>query len=162
MASGEFFRVTSSPAEAIVTPPLARELSNILERFAREHGFIKDKPLEVAFGRGVLGLHRFSRAADIYGVGGKNMAEWVKSWNIAMQKAGADQAAAEKARIVAEEKQSNLGYRLYRALKTEGRWAQPKGYPVQLFGPWTRAEGPHKAISDRMLYAHRDHIHMAL
>ena len=87
------------------------------------------------------------------------MAEWVKSWNTAIQKAARD--AAEKARLVAEEKQSNLGYRLYRALQTYGRWAEPRGYPVQLFGPWTRAEGPHKAISDRMLHAHRDHIHVA-
>jgi len=32
--------------------------------------------------------------------------------------------------------------------------------PVQLFGPWTRSEDPHRTISDRLLRAHRDHIHV--
>jgi hypothetical protein len=30
-----------------------------------------------------------------------------------------------------------------------------------LFGPWPCSEGPPKAISDRLLQAHRDHIHVA-
>jgi len=63
--------------------------------------------------------------------------------------------------LVEEEKKRNLGYKLYKALQTQGGWAQPPGFPVQLFGPWTRGEGPHKQISDRLLHAHRDHIHIA-
>jgi hypothetical protein len=55
----------------------------------------------------------------------------------------------------------NLGWRLYKALQLYGRWAQPYGYPIQLFGPWTRSEGPWKHISDRLLRAHLDHIHVA-
>jgi hypothetical protein len=46
--------------------------------------------------------------------------------------------------LVEEEKQRNLGYKLYKALQVHGGWAQPQGYPVQLFGPWTRGEArPH-------------------
>ena len=52
-------------------------------------------------------------------------------------------------------------WRLYSTMAAEGRWAQPYGYPIQLFGPWTRTEGPWKYISDRLLFAHRDHIHVA-
>ena len=84
---------------------------------------------------------------------------WAQDWNEAMRKANANQQ--ERARLVEEEKQRNLGYKLYKALQAQGGWAQPQGYPVQLFGPWTRGEGPHKAISDRLLQAHRDHIHVA-
>ena len=65
-------------------------------------------------------------------------------------------------RLIAEkEEKENLGWRLYKALQRYGQWAQPYGYPVQLFGPWTRTEGPWKPISDFLLRAHRDHIHLA-
>lgn len=98
---------------------------------------------------------------DIYGVGGKGIGKWAQEWNAAMQTAAAAKDPQERTRIIEEEKRRNTGYKLYMALQTRGGWAQPPGYPVQLFGPWTRSEGPHKQISDRMLRAHRDHIHVA-
>jgi len=159
--SGRLYRVTSPPEQALVTAPLARELRQVLEEFGKANGFTPEKPLEITFGRGVLGLHRFARAADIYGVGGKGIGQWAQDWNAAMRQASKASDPQERARIISGEKERNLGYKLYNALQAQGNWAQPQGYPVQLFGPWTRAEGPHKGISDRMLYAHRDHIHVA-
>jgi hypothetical protein len=78
-----------------------------------------------------------------------------------MRQAASPPNPQECARGVTAEKARNLGYKLYIALQMHGGWVQPQGYPVQLFGPWTRSEGPHKAISDRLLHAHRDHIHVA-
>ena len=57
----------------------------------------------------------------------------------------------ERAAIGAAERKRNLGWRLYKAQQVHGRWAQPYGYPIQLFGPWTRHEGPWRYISERML-----------
>src|SRR5262245_35146661 len=68
--SGQFYRVISPVEESLVTPPLAIELSKALEQFAQSNGFSAEQPLDVLFKRGVLGLHRFARAADIYAVGG--------------------------------------------------------------------------------------------
>ncbi|MBO0724186.1 MAG: hypothetical protein J2P52_01190 [Blastocatellia bacterium] len=159
--NGQFFRVVSPVEESLVTPPLAIELSKALEQFAQSNGFSAERPLDVSFKRGVLGLHRLARAADIYAVGGKGVGQWAHEWNDAMRKAKAATDRQEQARLVEEEKRRNLGYKLYKALQAYGGWAQPKGYPAQLFGPWTRGEGPHKTISDRLLNAHRDHIHVA-
>lgn len=159
--SGQAYRVTSPPEHNLVTPPLAHALSQVLEQFAQVNGFSAERPLEVAFGRGTLGLHRFRRAADIYAIGGKGLGQWAHEWNAAMRQATGAPNPQERARAVAAEKARNLGYKLYTTLQTHGGWAQPPGYPVQLFGPWTRSEGPHKAISDRLLQAHRDHIHVA-
>jgi hypothetical protein len=153
--------VVSPAQESLVTPPLASELSKALEQFAQSNGFSAERPLDIAFKRGTLGLHRFGRAADIYAAGGKGIGQWAHEWNEAMRKAKAAANPQERARLAEEEKQRNLGYKLYKALQAYGGWAQPKGYPVQLFGPWTRGEGPHKAISDKLLTAHRDHIHLA-
>ena len=69
--------------------------------------------------------------------------------------------AAQCASILRAARRDNLGWRLYKALQCHGRWSQPYGYPIQLFGPWTRSEGPWKYISDFLLRAHRDHIHLA-
>ena len=159
--SGQAYRVTSPPEHSLVTPPLAQQLSQILEQFAQASGFSAERPLDAAFGRGTLGLHRFSRAADIYAIGGKGLGQWAQEWNAAMRQATGAPNPRERARLVAAEKTRNLGYKLYTTLQTHGGWAQPPGHPVQLFGPWTRSEGPHKAISDRLLQAHRDHIHVA-
>jgi hypothetical protein len=159
--SGQAYRVTSLPEHSLVTPPLAHQLSQILEQFAQANGFSAERPLDVAFGRGTLGLHRFRRAADIYAIGGKGLGQWAHEWNATMRQATAAPNPQERARGVAAERERNLGYKLYKALHAHGGWAQPPGYPVQLFGPWTRSEGPHKAISDRLLHAHRDHIHVA-
>jgi hypothetical protein len=159
--NGQFYRVVSPAEESLVTPPLASELSKALEQFAQSNGFTAEQPLDVSFKRGTLGLHRFGRAADIYAVGGKGIGQWGHEWNQAMRKAKAAPNTQESARMVGEEKKRNLGYKLYKALQAYGGWAQPKGYPVQLFGPWTKGEGPHKKISDKLLHAHRDHIHVA-
>jgi hypothetical protein len=159
--SGQAYRVTSPPEHSLVTPPLAQQLSQIFEQFAQANGFSAERPLDVTFGRGTLGLHRFRRAADIYAVDGKGLGQWAQEWNAAMRQATCTPNPQERARLVAAEKARNLGYKLYTTLQTHGGWAQPRGYPVQLFGPWTRSEGPHKAISDRLLQAHRDHIHVA-
>jgi hypothetical protein len=159
--SGQAYRVTSPLEHSLVTPLLARQLSQILEQFAQANGCSAERPLDVAFGQGTLGLHRFKRAADIYAVGGKGLGQWAQEWNAAMRQATGAPNPQERARLVEAEKARNLGYKLYTTLQTHGDWAQPPGYPVQLFGPWTRGEGPHKAISDRLLQAHRDHIHVA-
>jgi hypothetical protein len=159
--SGQAYRVTSPPEHGLVTPPLAQQLSQILEQFAQAHGFSAERPLDCAFSRGTLGLHRFRRAADIYAIGGKGLGQWAHEWNAAMRQATGAPNPQERARLVEAEKARNLGYKLYTTLQVHGDWAQPPGYPVQLFGPWTRGEGPHKAISDRLLWAHRDHIHVA-
>jgi hypothetical protein len=97
----------------------------------------------------------------IYGVGGSGLDIWKKRWTDAMARAA--QAGDLEARhgIEREERRRNLGWRLYKALQLHGRWAQPYGYPIQLFGPWTRSEGPWSFISDALLHAHRDHIHVA-
>ncbi|MCI0393237.1 MAG: 13E12 repeat family protein [Acidobacteria bacterium] len=159
--SGQFYRVVSPPEHGLVTPSLATELNKALDQFAQANGFSVEQPLTVLFRRGTMGLHRLGRAVDIYAVGGKSLGQWVQEWNAIMRRAAAAPNPHERTRLIAEEKERNLGYKLYKSLQAHGGWAQPPGYPAQLFGPWTRSEGPHQAISDRMLYAHRDHIHVA-
>lgn len=158
VAAGRGYRVTGQ-LEAI-TPALAAELGRVLERFAAEAGFDDARPVAIEFRPGVVGHHQVGRASDIYGVGGIGIAAWKRRW---------DAALAELRRLplplgaprLARERSGNLGWRLYKALQRYGRWSQPYGYPIQLFGPWTRSEGPWKPISDRLLRAHGDHIHVA-
>lgn len=159
--SGRSYRVTSPPCEARVTRPLASELEYVLEKFAQEAGFDERHPVTVEFRRGIFGHHRVGRAADIYGVGGLGIGDWAARWHAARERARGACDPRERRAIEAGERKRNLGWRLYKAQQAHGRWAQPYGYPIQLFGPWTRAEGPWKYISDRMLRAHRDHIHVA-
>jgi hypothetical protein len=159
--SGQVYRVTSPPEHSLATAPLASALQQVFEKFASANGFSAEQPLSVSFRRGTLGLHRAGRAVDIYAIGEKGLSQWATEWNSAMRRAATASTPQERARLVAEEQVRNLGYKLYKALQAHGGWAQPPGYPVQLFGPWTRGEGPHKAISDQMLYLHRDHIHVA-
>jgi len=140
---GEAYRIDSPPWNAMVRPGLARELARVLERFARDAGFTPARPVEVHFEPGVVGHHKVGRAADIYQVQRIRLDEWKRRWD-------------------KDPRPHNLGWRLYKALQRYGRWAQPDGHPVQLFGPWTRSEGPWHPISDRLLHAHRDHIHVAL
>lgn len=148
--SGQTYRVVSPPEDGLVVPRLAAELARVLERFAREAGFDPARPVSVTFKPGVVGHHKAGRAADLYAVGGRGLDAWKRDWEMAVQRG---QLAAECRR--------NLGWRLYKAIQSYGRWAQPSGYPVQLFGPWTRSEGPWTWISDRLLAAHHDHIHVA-
>lgn len=149
MPPGQAYTIDSPPWNAMVTPELARELAPVLERFAREAGFTAEKPVEIHFEPGVVGHHQSGRAADIYQVQRKRLDVWKEEWDRGKR------ADAER------EKRRNLGWRLYRAIARYGNWARPAGLPVQLFGPWTREEGPHFGISDRLLWAHRDHIHLA-
>jgi hypothetical protein len=159
--SGQAYRVASPPEHSLATAPLASALQQVFEQFAPANGFSAEQPLSVSLRRGTLGLHRAGRAADIYAIGEKGLSQWATEWNSAMRQAATAPTPQERARLVAEEQARNLGYKLYKALQAHGGWAQPPGYPVQLFGPWTRGEGPHKAISDQLLHAHRDHIHVA-
>ena len=151
---GMAYRVDSLPSSAMVTPELARELSRVLERFASEAGFSAIRPVGVLFRPGIFGHHRVGRAADIYAVGGLGMEDWKHRWD-------ETQAATVGGRAVEREGAKNLGWRLYKALQRYGRWSQPYGYPIQLFGPWTRTEGPWRHISDFLLRDHLDHIHVA-
>lgn len=161
IGSGRLFRALWPAATPIVVvPELADEIGAVLEDFAQATGATADGPLKVVLRRGTMGLHRTGRAIDIYQVGGKGIGRWAQEWNEAIKKASAAQEP-DRTRLIDEEKARNLGYKLYKALQAKGGWAQPAGYPVQLFGPWTRVEGPHKAISDKLLKLHNDHIHVA-
>jgi hypothetical protein len=155
VASGRAYRIESPPENALATRELANELQKVLERFAADSGFSEQRPVGVFFKPGVVGHHKTGRAADIYAVAGIGMDRWKRQWDQSVRKAKESQAA------VNQERKHNLGWRLYKALQFYGRWAQPYGYPIQLFGPWTRTEGPWRYISGRLLHAHRDHIHVA-
>ncbi len=148
--SGHSYRVVSPPRNALVTPGLAAELARVLDRFAIEAGFSADQPVDVVFKPGVVGHHQVGRAADIYGVGGRGLDAWKADWDLAAQRGDTE-----------GERRRNLGWRLYKAIQAHGSWSQPAGYPIQLFGPWTRSEGPWRRISSELQFAHRDHIHVA-
>src|SRR5215510_12522968 len=79
--SGQTYRVTSPPEHSLVTPPLATALHQVFEQFAQANGFSAEQPLSVSFRRGTLGLHRSSRAADIYAVAEKGLSQWATEWN---------------------------------------------------------------------------------
>ena len=86
---------------------------------------------------------------------------WKRRWDEACGRTARFAPRAARQIVTKTEPITNLGWRLYKALQRYGRWSQPYGYPIQLFGPWTRSEGPCKHISDRLLRAHHDHIHVA-
>lgn len=144
---GRGYRIDSPGDAALVTPALAGELQRVLERFAAAAGFDAARPVGIGFRPGIFGHHRVGRAADIYEVDGVGLDAWKARWDEAPARGGGPP--------------DNLGRRLYVTMAKEGRWSQPYGYPIQLFGPWTRSDGPWKYISDRLLHAHRDHIHVA-
>ncbi|NOT61822.1 MAG: hypothetical protein HOP19_16535 [Acidobacteria bacterium] len=159
--SGRSYCVTSPAAHALVTRELADELSRVLERFAVEAGFDERRRVSIYFQPGIFGHHALGRAVDIYAVGGVGIGAWKQRWDEAGRRASQTGDAAARQIITKREPVINLGWRLYKALQLYGRWAQPYGFPIQLFGPWTRREGPWRHISDRMLRAHLDHIHVA-
>ena len=159
--SGRAYRVTSRPGSALVRRELAAELQRVLEHFAREAGFTEQHPVGVYFKPGIFGHHKENRAADIYAVGGVGLDCWKAREDAALARAARVASPEERRAILDQERKHNLGWRLYKALQRYGRWSQPYGYPIQLFGPWTRREGPWKYISDFLLHAHRDHIHVA-
>src|SRR5215213_299273 len=159
--SGQYFRVSSPAENAIVTTRLAAELENVLERFALETGNRGVNKVGIFFKPGIFGHHRVGRAVDIYAVGGIGIDSWKKRWDRAQLCACKVSDAQKRSALLVNEQNQNLGWRLYKALKNYGRWSHPCGYPIQLFGPWTRSEGPWNFISDFLLRAHRDHIHVA-
>jgi hypothetical protein len=159
---GRSWHPVGPPEGARLRAALAAELARALERFALEAGATPERPLAVELRPGVVGHHRVGRAADLYGVGGVGLAVWKQRWDAALRTAALARDCDAARLALARERATNLGWRLYRALQCHGRWAQPYGYPVQLFGPWTRDEGPWRFISDKLLHAHRDHIHVAL
>ena len=161
MSSGRAYSVASPAQNAMVTHELARELQRVLERFAIEAGFSDQRRVSVFFKPGIFGHHQLGRAADIYAVGAIGIDQWKRRWDEACRRAAQTTDPAARQIITKREPVINLGWRLYKALQLYGRWAQPYGYPIQLFGPWTRSEGPWKHISDRLLRAHLDHIHVA-
>ena len=161
VSSGKAYRIDSPPGNGLVTTELARELKTVLEKFAMDAGFSESNPVGIFFKPGVVGHHKFGRAADIYAVRGVGLDRWKERWDEAIGHASRAANFQEKQHITSVERKNNLGWRLYKALQLYGRWAQPYGYPIQLFGPWTRTEGPWKYIGDRLLHAHRDHVHVA-
>jgi hypothetical protein len=161
VSSGTAFRIDSPPENGIVTGNLARELQNVFERFAREAAFDGQRGVGIFLRPGIFGHHKVGRAADIYSVGGVGLDVWKGRWDEAQRRARTALDDKTQRAILANERRCNLGWRLYKALQLYGCWSQPYGYPVQLFGPWTRSEGPWKCISDFLLNAHRDHIHVA-
>jgi len=161
LSSGRAYRVDSPPESALVTGELATELSRVLERFARDAAFSERHPIRLFFKPGVVGHHRVGRAADLYAVDGRGLDCWKQRWDESVGRATRAASAEEREAIMNKERAENLGWRLYKTLQVHGRWARPDGYPIQLFGPWTRTEGPWRLISDRLLHAHRDHLHVA-
>jgi hypothetical protein len=158
---GRSYRIESPDSHALVTPILAAELEQVLERFAREARFSEHHSVSVVFKPGIVGHHTVGRAADIYEVGGQGFDKWKHRWDTVQQRAQEISMPEEHFAMLARERACNLGWRLYKALQRYGRWSQPYGFPIQLFGPWTRSEGPWTFISDRLLHAHRDHVHVA-
>jgi len=161
VCSGAVYRVASPPQHAVGTPELAAELRRVLERYAVEAGATERQPVTIFFRPGIFGHHQVGRAADIYAVNGVGLQEWKRRWDEAHRRAAGAATPLQRRLLLETEEKRNLGWRLYKALQRYGRWAQPYGYPIQLFGPWTRSEGPWKCISDFLLNAHRDHIHVA-
>jgi hypothetical protein len=158
--SGWHFRVDSPPDHALVTVDLARELERVLEKFGSEINGGRSK-VSIFFKPGIFGHHKVGRAADIYEVGGLGLDTWKRLWDEAWQLCSCTKRLDERRALLDHERRRNLGWRLYKTLQSCGRWSQPTGYPIQLFGPWTRSEGPFQQISNFLLKAHRDHIHVA-
>jgi hypothetical protein len=159
--SGRNFRIDSPPHFALVASDLANELERIFERFGLLAKQGRGVRVGIYFKPGIFGHHKVGRAADIYAVGGRGLDEWKWLWDDAWRRCSCIPDKRRRRRTWMKEQNKNLGWQLYKALQTCGHWSKPYGYPIQLFGPWTRTEGPWKQISDFLLNAHRDHIHVA-
>src|SRR5688572_24550872 len=140
--SGKNFCVDSPPANGLVTPVLARELEHVLDLFGRNAKRECQNVVGIFFKPGIFGHHKVGRAADMYAVGGVGFDIWKRQWDAAQQKVACAKNEFERHRILDNERRNNLGWRLYKTLQNCGRWSQPYGFPIQLFGPWTREEGP--------------------
>lgn len=159
--SGRNFRVVSPPECALVLREVAEELKRVLEQFGEIAKCGQSNKIEILFKPGIFGHHRVGRAVDIYEVGGVGIDVWKHCSDEATRRSLKAANAMQCAAILKSERRRNLGWVLYKTLQGFGRWSQPRGYPIQLFGPWTRTEGPWKSISDFLLNAHWDHIHVA-
>jgi hypothetical protein len=183
--SGESYRITSPSARGLVRPELAEALETVFDCFAQKYGFTPEQPLEIRLTRGFKAGspgHGEGRAADITDVGGKSLLEWKQEWDQAMATAEMLSDPQQQAEAIAVEQKRNLGYALYKALQEHAGWrVDSKGWRLyrgvmQLFGPWTAAEGPWKAMEIKnpnpyqrqrladqqwVFQAHQDHIHVA-
>jgi len=183
--SGHAYRIASLPARGLVTPELAEALEMVFEHLARERGFRPEEPLAIRLSRGFAAGsygHSEGRAADIDAVGGKSILEWKREWDQAVARAEAVADPQQQASDIVNEKDRNLGYRLYSTLLEHGGWrVDLAGWRVyrgvtQLFGPWTATDGPWKPMDlknpthyqrlrlgdQQWVYAaHGDHIHVA-
>jgi hypothetical protein len=183
--SGQSYRISSPPGRGLVRPELANALETVFERFAHQCSFTSEKPLEIRLARGFKAGspgHGEGRAADIAAVGGKSLREWKQEWDRATAASEKLSDPQQQAEPIAAEQKHNLGYTLYKALQEHGGWrVDPKGWRpyrgvMQLFGPWTPADGPWKAMQSkdpnryqqqrmadqqRVFRAHQDHIHVA-
>lgn len=183
--SGRAYRITSLPTRGLVTPALAEALEAVFARFAEQHGFTRERPLTIGLSRGFMAGshgHGEGRAADLATVGGKGLLDWKREWDQAVAAAARLPDPPRRPEVIAAEQKGNLGYGLYKALQEHGGWrVNPAGWRpyrgvMQLFGPWTAAEGPWKPmqIKDPSPYqrkrladqhwifeAHGDHIHVA-
>ena len=166
-------------------PALATALEAVFEGFAQVRGFTPERPLEIRFSRGFKASspgHRDGRAADLVSVAGKSLLEWKRAWDDAMAAAEALADPALGADAISAEQKRNLGHGLYKALQEYGGWLvdpaswRPYRGVMQLFGPWTAAEGPWAAMEIKhptpyqrrrladqqwVFQAHQDHIHVA-
>jgi hypothetical protein len=158
--SGKTYRIESPACHALVIPDLARELERVLEEFGLRAKRGRRRRIGIFFIPGIFGHHKVGRAVDIYRVDGLGLDEWKRRWDRVWRCLDAIDEVSKRV-VLDRERQENLGWQLYKTLQTCGRWSQPPGFPIQLFGPWTRSEGPWKKISDFLLNAHRDHIHVA-
>jgi hypothetical protein len=160
--SGALYRVIDTvPARNAVRPEVAAEVARTFAIFAREAGATEEAPVMIELRPGIFGHHQVGRAIDVYAVGGRGIGDWMDDWERMLARFARLPGGLERRLLRETEENNNLGWRLYHVMQRHGRWAQPYGHPIQLFGPWTRSEGPWRHISDFLLRAHRDHIHVA-
>jgi hypothetical protein len=155
---GQTYRVISPAARGLVRPALAEALETVFERFAREHGFTPEKPLEISLSRGFkAGSHGHGegRAADIATVDGKELLAWKQAWDRTITASEKPSDRQQQAGVIAARPARNLGYRLYKALQEHGGWRvnqegwRPYRGVMQLFGPWTATDGPGRRYRSR-------------
>lgn len=185
VASGETYHISSPQEYGLATPDLVKALEQVFERFAQQHGYTSQKPLEISLERGYAAKspgHFEGRAVDISTVGGQPLAEWKRSWKQVTREAKSLVSQQDRAVALDAERGRNLGYGLYKALQDYEGWRinpggwQPYRGVEQLFGPWTAVEGPWKRLlianptpqqvqslrhQDWVFKAHQDHIHVA-
>jgi hypothetical protein len=184
LRDGAGYVIRSPEAEPRAAAPIAFALEAVLERFAVQRGFDRDRPLVVGVIRGFeTGSHGhgLGRAVDIGSVGGVSLGEWKRRWDRAVHHALRVGDRVTRERVLAAERRHNLGHALYSTLLQVGGWLtdpnawRPYRDVPQLFGPWTPTLGPWRPLSrsvarvdpqrladQRWVYrAHEDHIHVA-